>query len=85
MVKIIVYPLVVLLVTILLVPASVLLPASASTSSSSSFDRTTVFVVDGTGVFVHDLNLKATESEDGEIDIVSDFEIEPEDAEGEGT
>lgn len=56
-----------------------LVPGSALASTSSSFENTTVFVVDSFGGFVKDLNLKATQSEDGEIDAVSDFEIEPED------
>jgi hypothetical protein len=38
-----------------------------------------VFVVDGTGTFVRDLNLKATEAANGDIIPVSSFEIEPED------
>jgi hypothetical protein len=68
----------IILGSILLVGSSVGLVTEVY-GQSSSFDRTTVFVVDNVGVFVHDLNLKATESEDGKVDTVSDFEIDPED------
>jgi hypothetical protein len=68
------------LALILLIPGAILTGTGTGTAlATSSFDRTTVFVVDGTGAFVRDLNLKATEAANGDVIPVSSFEIEAED------